>query len=707
VRLGPTTTVQNIGNRVGSWRFATSLLVLTIVLLTASPIATIAQGEGLATSGATAEGSAPEPAEQVVPVVEQPTSVPVPPTAVPPTAVPPTAVPPTAVPPTAIPTAVPTEIPPTAVPTQEPTAVPTEQVWVNTDTLRVTDGVTAYTVQQGASATVAITYTVTTPRTSTTLYARLSGGADGWAISSPQLPDADPTATTAVWTEAATLQPGTAFTLPIVITAPATVAQDHAVSLHLWSVAAGEKGQETGIAKTDLRFATITALAPPPTPTPTIEPTIIPTEEPSIPATPEIVRRTGVSSSTVGPSVNSTDENNICRLAPEYVADSDGYDLVGDDGYVKYDCRYSTGPIKFQWGPGGLTAGWSVSLTGLEGDFSAQAPGDNLGSNNQAGTFSVYVKPQSCSEDTVSGSLDLQVVNVTKSNANKDVYQLTQVLRFRCEPREEPVVAAGEDIELTCAENEAITLVPGESRPISCTYTSKVETEVDIKDIVIAGPAGWTLAPDPDGETGGELVEGTLSIPNGPTGVKLGNPQAISFLVTAPFGCIPEPIQSSITITSSFTYVGAESNIDTAPTELTMTASSNASGDVQPTVSMADFDFDDTTWDGQKWPTTYGTGVIKPTRTGCGDLGEYQVQVKVRQSPDGIRPSIDSVSVPEGASATGIYADPNEQPVTVATIDGQFTEGNISVTFELTPDPEVPAGTHNMTFEVTTLNVQD
>src|SRR5690606_40853965 len=140
-------------------------------------------------------------------------------------------VPPTVVPPTVIPTAVPTQVPPTAVPTavptQEPTAVPTEKVWVNTDALRVTDGVTTHTVQQGASATVSITYTVTTPRSSTTVYARLSGAADGWTISSPQLPDGDPAATTAAWTQTATVQPGTAFTLPIAITAPTTVAQHH------------------------------------------------------------------------------------------------------------------------------------------------------------------------------------------------------------------------------------------------------------------------------------------------------------------------------------------------------------------------------------------------------------------------------------------------------------------------------------------------
>ena len=147
---------------------------------------------------------------------------------------------------------------------------PTEQVWVNTDAMRLTDGVTTFTLKQGEAATFSVTYDVTTPRTSTTIYAELVGQVDGWTITSADLADTDPGATTAAWTQTATTEPGSSFTTMVAVTAPKTVTADHSVTLRLWSTAEGTKGQETGVAKADHDDATFAVIAPAPTPTPTV-----------------------------------------------------------------------------------------------------------------------------------------------------------------------------------------------------------------------------------------------------------------------------------------------------------------------------------------------------------------------------------------------------------------------------------------------------
>ena len=179
------------------------------------------------------------------------------------------------------PTAEPTDIPPTETPvptaTIAPTAIvaptatiaptPTEQVWVNTDVMRLTDGVTTFTLKQGEAATFSVTYDVTTPRTSTTIYAELVGKVDGWTLASPELGDTDPGATTAAWTQTTTIEPSASFAMKVTVTAPKTVSADHNVTLRLWSTAEGTKGQETGVSRSDVSPVTITAIAPPNTDT--------------------------------------------------------------------------------------------------------------------------------------------------------------------------------------------------------------------------------------------------------------------------------------------------------------------------------------------------------------------------------------------------------------------------------------------------------
>jgi len=655
--------VQNIGNRAGSWRFAISLLVLTIVLLTASPIATIAQGEGLATSETTSEAQAPEPAEQVVPVVEQPTAVPVQPTAVPPTAVPPTEVPPTAVPPTIVP---PTEVP--------PTAVPTEQVWVNTDALRVTDGVTAHTVQQGASATVAITYTVTTPRTSTTLYARLSGASDGWTISSPQLPDTDPAATTAAWTEAATLQPGTAFTLPIVITAPATVAQDHTVSLHLWSVVEGEKGQETGVAKTDLRIATITALAPPPTPTPTIEPTSALTAVPS---------PTAVVTRSIAP-MNSTQEPNTC-IAVDAEHDEEGVVVIEAAGEAKFHCIFSKGPGKVWWGASDLSTGWKVSTTGAPDTYSALPPTSASGNES---AYDIYLKPDSGT--TGIGTLALKIV----SPSDKPIMNATLTVKVK----EVPVTPTKEDLELKC-EPAPVSLNRVEASVVTCGVSTKQHVpagmEVRITELRLGVPQGVELS-----WNGGVAANSPhIVVPQNAT-ISHGNPYTFEIGLRQ-VGC--SAVNANVQISTRFAF--QEGDPQEGPMgSVGVTAPSIS---LPPTVDLAAelVDFGTLTWNGEE--QSYGAATQSTTLTltrdpGCGGSRSFDIQVSTSTTVPGLLPEYVGGTVTSGSDIT---APEGTSSLTVGS--GFNNQGTVSLEFKLEPENTVEPKTYNngeMTIKVTVID---
>ena len=136
-------------------------------------------------------------------------------------------------------------------------------VWVNTDAITLVDGITEFTLDPGASQTIALRYAVTTPRTSTTIHAALIDAPAGWTLSTPNLVDDDPSPLAASWIEHSTVNPETVFLLPIVLTAPATVPDTHTVSLRVWSTATGTNGEEVGVAQSSSPILTATAVAPP------------------------------------------------------------------------------------------------------------------------------------------------------------------------------------------------------------------------------------------------------------------------------------------------------------------------------------------------------------------------------------------------------------------------------------------------------------
>lgn len=137
-------------------------------------------------------------------------------------------------------------------------------VWVNTDAITLVDGITEFTLDPGASQTIALRYAVTTPRTSTTIHAALIEASDGWTLSTPNLVDDDPSPLAASWTERSTVNSETAFLLPLVLTAPATVSNTHTVSLRVWSTVTGTNGEEVGVAQSGSPILTATAVAPTP-----------------------------------------------------------------------------------------------------------------------------------------------------------------------------------------------------------------------------------------------------------------------------------------------------------------------------------------------------------------------------------------------------------------------------------------------------------
>ena len=57
------------------------------------------------------------------------------------------------------------------------------------------------------------------------------------------------------WTETATTEPSTNFSISIIVTAPVTVSADQSVGLRVWSTAAGTNAEEAGVAWSDVPLA--------------------------------------------------------------------------------------------------------------------------------------------------------------------------------------------------------------------------------------------------------------------------------------------------------------------------------------------------------------------------------------------------------------------------------------------------------------------
>ncbi|HWV23590.1 MAG TPA: hypothetical protein VNZ58_05330 [Thermomicrobiales bacterium] len=179
-------------------------------------------------------------------------------------------------------TPVPTD-PPTPTEEASPTEVPTptETVWVNADSLAVITPASGTPMTPGGQQQIAIRYQVTTPRIATTIYAELAGDVTGWTLSSPALGNAGGTATSATWVEQTTLDPGSSFDLPIVISAPADVTAIQTVELHLWSTASTTMGNEPGVASPGIANADFSVAPPEPQAT---DAPAVPSDNPENPA---------------------------------------------------------------------------------------------------------------------------------------------------------------------------------------------------------------------------------------------------------------------------------------------------------------------------------------------------------------------------------------------------------------------------------------
>jgi hypothetical protein len=137
----------------------------------------------------------------------------------------------------------------------------------NTDTLAATSPTEPVTLEPGGSQQYAFSYSVTTPRTGTSIVAdlRLPDGspATGWTITAQagggEAASGDARVETGEW---ATLAPG-AFALTITVTAPADVTTEQTVSLWIASTATNTRSEvETGVDNVS-SLVTITVVRPP------------------------------------------------------------------------------------------------------------------------------------------------------------------------------------------------------------------------------------------------------------------------------------------------------------------------------------------------------------------------------------------------------------------------------------------------------------
>jgi hypothetical protein len=247
----------------------------------------------------------------------------------------------------------------------EPVVIPD-----NTDTLWIADGVSEYSLQQGESVTIPVTYSVTTPRTSTTIAAELVNATEGWSISAAGFADGNASATVGNWLETATLEPGASFTMSLTITAPATVDADHSVGLRVWSTAAGVNGKETGVAWTDTLLASVTV----------------------------------VSKAAVELAVAAAGDPSIECVPLSTMIVEAGVVVIEANGTADYSCTVVDGPVKLALGPGGITQGWWFSIDN-------STFGDTVASSSAQvnGELSVSMKLADPAVNPGPGSLELAI----------------------------------------------------------------------------------------------------------------------------------------------------------------------------------------------------------------------------------------------------------------------------------------------------------
>jgi hypothetical protein len=257
-------------------------------------------------------------------------------------------------------------------PQSEPAVIPE-----NTDTLWLADGVSEYSLQEGESVTIPVIYSVTTPRTFTTIAAELVNAPEGWTISAAGLVDGNGALSLGKWVETTTLEPGASFTLPITITAPATVDVDHSVGLRVWSTAAGVNGEETGVAWTDTLLASVTVVSKD-----AVELAVAATGDPSIECVP------------------------LSTMIVEA-----GVVVIEANGTADYSCIVVDGPVKFALGPGGITQGWWFSIDN-------STFGDTVASSSARvdGTYAVSMKLADPAVNPGPGSLELAIVSPGSGN---------------------------------------------------------------------------------------------------------------------------------------------------------------------------------------------------------------------------------------------------------------------------------------------------
>jgi hypothetical protein len=257
-------------------------------------------------------------------------------------------------------------------PQSEPAVIPE-----NTDTLWLADGVSEYSLQEGESVTIPVIYSVTTPRTFTTIAAELVNAPEGWTISAAGLVDGNGALSLGKWVETTTLEPGASFTLPITITAPATVEADHRVGLRIWSTAAGVNGEETGVAWSDTLLASVTVVGKD-----AVELAAAAAGDPSIQCVPLSTMKV---------------EAGVVVIEANRTAD--------------YSCTVVDGPVKLALGPGGITQGWWFSINN-------STFGDTVASSSAQVDRELLVSIKLADPETnpVPGSLELAIVSLGAGN---------------------------------------------------------------------------------------------------------------------------------------------------------------------------------------------------------------------------------------------------------------------------------------------------
>jgi hypothetical protein len=513
---------------------------------------------------------------------------------------------------------------------------------VNTDSIQITDGLTAHTVQQGGLATIRVSYAVTTPRTSTIVFAQLSGAGEGWSLSSPALADADGAATSASWTQATSVEPGTSFSLPIDITAPATVTQDHSISLLIWSTAAGKNGQETGVANNGASLATVTVLAPAPTPTPAaVKPRML--------------------AATANITIACTQ---IASVAPANITIFCDPDPTNSEvAKAPFDLSGIT-----------LSEGWSYSIvekdTGWIRDTTVTGVSDGSIKNPK-----ITIRLKIDSElQTSAVALDFWVA----ANKPKDIkFHFTFTGTVQLPPRPG-------DMTTTCTP-DPITSGANVETTVSCVVSDvSLRSPVTITTAEIVIPAGWTAS-------GGNQIGQVLSV-NVNKMLNTGSTVTFQFKMTRT-GCA-----SATSLTVKTWYV-----IGAAPAALgpedTLTIQNPT---VAPSLSLSGpINFGTMTWNGLTYGPRTQTLTATINRAGaCG--GAYNINLSVVSDNAVMKPQLTGArEAHDELSIVNAAGDPNLGPVTVARISPTFANtGTVEMDLTLTPGMNADPGPYSGTIHV-------